>query len=261
MTSQRLEQKPSSCFLQEHDMINMNDRAVVAMSGGQDSTTCLAWAIERYGKENVHAVTFNYNQRHSVELEAAKSICDAWGIPQMTLDIGAFAQLGAAALTSDSIDVEADASGTGNVYAERNGLPSTFVPGRNLIFLGLVGAYAAQHGFNTIVTGICWADEAGYPDCRPEFRDRFEDAINAALGFDTDDENRIMVKAPLLFRDKAATWGLAMDLGVFDDIIHLTHTCYEGQRDILHPWGYGCGDCPACVERRSGFDTFTTAAL
>lgn len=238
-------------------MNSLDERAVVAMSGGQDSTTCLAWALERYGAGNVHAVSFNYKQRHSVELDAAKRICEAWSVPQITLDIGAFNQLGAAALTSPQIRVDANAEGTGNEHAERNGLPSTFVPGRNLIFLGLVGAYAAQHGIENVVTGICWADEAGYPDCRPEFRDSFEDALNAAMGLE--EENRITVKAPLLFRDKEATWALADDLGVIDVIVNETHTCYEGVRDVLHLWGYGCAVCPACVERANGFNKYADA--
>jgi 7-cyano-7-deazaguanine synthase len=233
-----------------------DQRAVVAMSGGQDSTTCLAWALEKYGAGNVHAITFDYKQRHRVELDAARGICASWSVPQVTLSVPAFAELGAAALTSDRIDVSADATGTGNAHAERRGLPSTFVPGRNLIFLGLVGAYAAQHAIGNVVTGICWADEAGYPDCRPEFRDRFEDALNAAMGLP--DESKIRVEAPLLFLDKAATWALADTLGVLETIIERTHTCYRGERDALHPWGYGCGTCPACVERANGFDTFTS---
>jgi len=226
-------------------------KAVVAMSGGQDSTTCLAWAIDKYGAENVHAVTFDYGQRHRVEMYAAMTICRKWRIPQMVLSVPAFEQLGAAALTNESIDVNVDAAGTGNDYAEAAGLPSTFVPGRNLIFLGLVAAFAVQHGIGNIVTGVCYSDEAGYPDCRPEFIETFEQVARVAMGNDD-----LTIHAPLLYLSKGATFSMAEALGVLSTIIVETHTCYNGVRDALHPWGWGCGTCGACIERADGFAEF-----
>lgn len=228
--------------------------AVVAMSGGQDSTTCLAWALDRWGAGAVHAVTFDYGQRHRVELDGARAICRDWNVPQLVLSVPAFAELGAAALTSRHIDVAADAEGTGNEHAERVGLPSTFVPGRNLVFLGLVAAYAAQHGIQNIVTGICEADASGYPDCRAEFASAFSVAAALAMGLSSDD---LVLYAPLLHLDKAATWALADDLGVLDEIVQRTHTCYRGDREVCWQWGYGCNECPACDERRNGFEQFT----
>lgn len=233
----------------------MTERAVVAMSGGQDSTTCLAWALDRFGQGNVHAVTFDYKQRHRVELDAAKTICELLDVPQIVLSVPAFAELGAAALTSADIDVASDATGTGNMHAERAGLPSTFVPGRNLIFLGLVAAYAAQHDIGHIVTGVCEADDAGYPDCRLAFVDAFELAAREAMGLD-----HLVVHTPLISRNKAETFKLADELGVLDLILDQTHTCYQGDRSIRWEWGHGCGMCPACGERAKGYDAFCSTA-
>jgi len=221
--------------------------AVVAMSGGQDSTTCLAWALEEVGAGRVHAVTFDYGQKHRVELECAAEICEQWNVP-------AFNELGAAALTNRNIDVDADAAGTGNEHAERIGLPSTFVPGRNLIFLGLVAAYAAQHDIPNVITGVCAADEAGYPDCRPEFIVSFQDTARIAMGIQSTD--KLKVYAPLLYLDKAGTFALADEAGALKTIIEQTHTCYNGDHETFHRWGYGCGDCPACQERANGFQLF-----
>lgn len=145
----------------------------------------------------------------------------------------------------------ADATGSGNEHAERHGLPSTFVPGRNLIFLGLVAAYAAQHDIGNIVTGVCEADDAGYPDCRGSFIDAFEHAANEAMGLED-----MIIHTPLLTRTKAQTFKLADELGVLDIILEDTHTCYEGDRSTRWSWGYGCGDCPACQERARGYDSF-----
>lgn len=234
--------------------------AVIALSGGQDSTTLLAWACHRFGEHRVRAIGFRYGQRHAVELDQAAAIAAKFGVPFQVLDIAALGQLGAAALTSPDIEVNADAEGTGNDHAERGGLPSTFVPGRNLLFLGLVGAYAAQHDIPNIITGICEADEAGYPDCRLEFAQSMETTLNLAMGLPVrtnamfSGEPGIHLLAPLLTLDKADTWRLADELNVVDVIVNDTHTCYRGEHDTLHSWGYGCGDCPACDERRKGFE-------
>lgn len=231
----------------------MNNKAVVALSGGQDSTTCLFWALKKWGKQNVHAVTFNYGQRHLVELNCAKKISEFADVPLTILSVPAFSELGAAALTNQNINVSADAIGTGNAHAEANDLPSTFVPARNLIFLGLLGAYAAQHGILNIVTGVCEADEAGYPDCRKQFIEDFQSTINSALGFE-DSEHKMIVHTPLINLNKAQTWELAASLNVLDLIIDETHTCYEGDHVTVNEWGFGCAECAACIERANGFD-------
>ena len=227
-------------------------KAVVALSGGQDSVTCLFWALNQFGDGNVEAVAFNYGQRHSIELECAARIAEKAGVKLTTLSVPAFNELGAAALTNTDIAVNADATDTGNVHAENQNLPSTFVPARNLIFLGLLGAYAAQHEITNIVTGVCEADEAGYPDCRSLFIESFEETINLALGFES---WTMIVHTPLITLNKAKTFELADRLGVLDVIVNDTHTCYEGVHDAdhFHAWGYGCGECPACVERMNGF--------
>lgn len=235
--------------------------AVLAFSGGQDSTTLLAWACHRFGEHRVRTIGFRYGQRHSVELEQAAAIAEKFGVPFAILDVAALGQLGAAALTSPHIEVEAEASeGSGNEHAARGGLPSTFVPGRNLLFLGLVGAYAAQHDIPNIITGICEADEAGYPDCRLEFAQSMETTLNLAMGLPIrvpsmsgSGEPGIHLLAPLLTLDKADTWRLADELNVKDVIVNDTHTCYRGEHDTLHDWGYGCATCPACVERMKGY--------
>lgn len=228
-------------------------KAVVALSGGQDSGTCLFYAREAY--DDIHAVSFDYGQRHRIELECAEALADLAGCPHTVLDIAALAQLGDAALTSSKIGVAADASGTGNTHAEKHDLPSTFVPGRNVILLGLAAAYAVPRGLGTVVTGVCQMDDAGYPDCRAVFLDSFEATLNLALGA-TPGSPLVMFDAPLMDRDKADTWELAAEHGVVDTIVKLTHTCYEGDHDHLHEWGYGCGECPACETRANGWIEF-----
>lgn len=225
--------------------------AVIAMSGGQDSTTLLAWAVHEFGADRVRAIGFDYKQRHRVELEQAARLAATFGVSFQILPMDALAVLGGAALTNSSIDVDADAAGTGNEHAERAGLPSTFVPGRNLLFLGVIGAYAAQYAIPTIITGICDADRAGYPDCRIEFAESMEQTLNLAMGLEGD--GRIRLIAPLLELDKRMTWLLAKELDVLNIIRLDTHTCYEGDRVTLHDWGYGCGVCGACLERASGY--------
>lgn len=227
--------------------------AVVLFSGGQDSTTCLAWAMDKYGRHEVLPVCFDYGQKHHVELVQAHRITDLFGIHKPTvIKADALKQFGGAALTDVNIEVEAKASeDSGNSFAASHDLPSTFVPGRNLIFLSLAAAYGAQRGVYDLVTGVCAADESGYPDCRPEFIQSMEDTIRFALAEDT-----VNIEAPLLHLDKAGTFKLAEDLGVLDVIIDHTHTCYNGDRSIMHTWGAGCGECPACNERAKGYEAF-----
>lgn len=228
--------------------------AVVLFSGGQDSTTCLMWAITEYGAENVYPLGFEYGQKHSVEIEQAKIIADLLGVKKPEyLSIEALSQLGGAALTDDSITVEAEASiDSGNAFAHAHGLPSTFVPGRNMLFLTLAAAYGAKMGVYTLVTGVCQADASGYPDCRQQFISDAQYALSSAL------DEKVEIETPLILRTKAETWGMAADMGILDLVIKHTHTCYHGDRSQMNEWGAGCGNCPACEERRNGYEQFLT---
>jgi 7-cyano-7-deazaguanine synthase len=227
---------------------------VVLFSGGQDSTTCLAWALERWAPDAIHPVSFDYGQRHEVELACARAISARFGVREpFLIPVEGFTRLGAAALTNPAISVSADARGSGNDFAARQGLPSTFVPGRNLVFVALAAAYGAQHGIFDLVTGVCSADAAGYPDCRPSFVAAAQSAVGEALG------EPVTIHTPLLHRTKAQTFALAESLGVLDVIVDETHTCYQGDRTRRHVWGVGCGDCPACRERAAGWAGFVAA--
>lgn len=224
--------------------------ALVLFSGGQDSTTCLAWALDQQkqnavGFDEVAALSFDYGQRHAVELQCADAITDAWGVPHWSLGLPILHELHGGALTDGGRKIEAQAT-TG--YQADKKLPSTFIPGRNLMFFTAAAAFGAPRDYKTLVTGICQADAAGYPDCRSEFAQAALAAIRLALA-----EPKFMLAAPLLFRSKADTWKLAEELGVLQDVILKTHTCYQGNRSHLHAWGYGCGECPACAERAKGW--------
>lgn len=228
----------------------MTERALVLFSGGQDSTTCLAWALDRY--EHVETIGFDYGQRHRIELECRRAVLKelrttfpAWGAKlgdDYVVDAGVLNGLSETALTRD---VE--------IAMGENGLPNTFVPGRNVLFLTLAAALAYRRGLRRLVGGMCETDYSGYPDCRDDALKALQVALN--LGMD----QRFVVDTPLMWLDKAATWELAEDLGgqpLVDLIIHHTHTCYAGERTIQHPWGYGCGACPACNLRQLGYTAF-----
>ena len=227
------------------------NRAVCLLSGGQDSTTCLYYALEEY--DEVIALSFDYSQRHRVELRAARKIANKAKVPHDVLPVEALARMGAASLTNPEI-ANVGEGGELNVYAEARGLPPSFVPGRNVLFFGLGAAWAVTRGCDTLVTGVCAQDRAGYPDCRIEFVDAMEATLKLAL-----DHEAFSIDAPLLTRDKAETWLLAAELGVLGTIVEETHTCYEGDRENFHPWGYGCGECGACIERARGFEQFRAA--
>ncbi|MBW3558964.1 MAG: 7-cyano-7-deazaguanine synthase QueC [Proteobacteria bacterium] len=228
--------------------------ALVLFSGGQDSTTCLAWALERYGR--VETVGFDYGQRHRVELDARLTVLDglrrafpAWaerlGADHL-LDLRGFGAVGESALTSERT-LEMDA----------RGLPTSFVPGRNLVFLSYAAALADRRGLDRLVGGMCETDFSGYPDCRRETLDAMERALN--LGMDRD----FRVETPLMKLTKAETWGLADQLGgraLVRLILEESHTCYLGERGALHAWGRGCGACPACELRARGWDEWRAAA-
>ena len=228
-------------------------RALVLLSGGQDSTTCLAWALDRFAA--VETIGFDYHQRHRVELDCRQAVLTrldqafpAWrgrlGADHV-VDLSSLATLGDTAMTADA-EFEIDQSG----------LPSTFVPGRNLVFTTFAAAVAYRRRIKHLVLGVCETDYSGYPDCRDDTIKALQVALN--LGMAT----RLVVETPLMWVDKAATWRLARDLGgetLIDIVREETHTCYEGDRSRRHDWGFGCGHCPACALRAAGYATFRAA--
>lgn len=208
------------------------DRALVVLSGGQDSTTCLYWAIERFGRDRVETLTFDYGQRHRIELAAATEVAEFAGVANARLPIDTFAALGGNALTNAGIAVP---EGT----ADEAGLPATFVPGRNLVFLTFAAAYAWQRGIRHLVTGVAQTDYSGYPDCREETIQALQAALQ--LGMESD----VIIHTPLMRLSKRATVDLMRSLGGLPALA-LTHTCYNGERPP-------CGRCAACVLRARGF--------
>jgi 7-cyano-7-deazaguanine synthase len=239
----------------------MNNKPVVVLhSGGQDSTTCLAWAIQEFGRDDLYTVGFDYGQRHSIELHCAAQIHTLLGLKNehRVFNLDVLKGLAGGALTNPDIDVELNTSESSqNEFAHKHGLPSTFVPGRNVLFLGVAAAYGAQKGIYTLVTGVCEEDRSGYPDCREEFIESMTDTLSAAL------DDKVIIRAPLLHRSKAETWAWADELGVLDLVREYTHTCYHGNHRVedRHEWGYGCGVCPACIERKEGYEKFITDKL
>lgn len=214
-------------------MILKEEKAIVVFSGGQDSTTCLFWAKEQF--KEVEAVTFDYGQRHRLEIECAKEIAKEVGIKHHILDMSLLNQLAPNALTRDDIEVEEGKDGE---------LPSTFVPGRNLLFLSFAGVLASQVGAKHIVTGVCETDFSGYPDCR----DVFIKSLNVTMNLAMDDT--FVIHTPLMWLTKAQTWELADQLGVLDFVRNNTLTCYNG---IIAD---GCGECPACKLRKRGLEEY-----
>ena len=225
----------------------MHTTALVLFSGGQDSTTCLAHALERY--ERVETLGFDYGQRHSVEMQARTVVLAQMRerFPNWTpflgqdhvLSLDVLRQIGGSSLTEDTA-----------IALQADGLPNTFVPGRNLLFLTLAGALAYRRGLQVLVTGVCETDFSGYPDCRDDTMKAMQVALNLGLA------QRLRIETPLMWIDKTATWQLAETLGgaaLVDLILEHTHTCYEGERGQRHGWGYGCGQCPACTLRARGW--------
>ena len=208
------------------------DKALVVLSGGQDSTTCLYWALDRFGQGNVSSITFDYGQRHRIELDCARDVAAAAGVSNVCLPIDTFAALGGDALTDASIAVS-------DAKVDDTELPVTFVPGRNLIFLTFAAAHAYRHGIRHLVTGVAQTDYSGYPDCREETIGALQRAIS--LGMDRE----VTIHTPLMHRSKKETVELAVRLGGLDAMA-LTHTCYNGRRPP-------CGECQACRLRAKGF--------
>lgn len=208
-------------------------KSLVVLSGGQDSTTCLYWAIDKFGEENVEAVTFDYGQRHRIELDCAWKIANMAGISHTLLPIDTFVALGGNALTDSTVTVKAELN-------EQTNLPNTFVPGRNLIFLTFAAALAYQKGIDNLVTGVAQTDYSGYPDCRQDTIFALERAIRLGM------ESELKIHTLLMSRSKKETVELAQKLGALEAMAY-THTCYEGQQPP-------CGQCPACILRAKGFD-------
>jgi 7-cyano-7-deazaguanine synthase len=233
----------------------MAESALVLFSGGQDSTTCLAWALSRYG--HVETIGFTYGQRHLVEMECREpvrtgleAILPAWKAKlgrDHLIDLGVLAEVGVSALTDDlPFDTRPD------------GLPATFVPGRNLLFLTFAAVVAHQRKIKYLVTGVCETDYSGYPDCRDDTMKALQVAINLGM------EARLAIETPLMWIDKAATWELAVKLGgraLIDLIVEQTHSCYQGDRSHRHQWGFGCGMCDACRLRSDGWQRYTASAV
>jgi 7-cyano-7-deazaguanine synthase len=220
----------------------VSSRALVVFSGGQDSTTCLYWALKNF--QEVSAITFDYGQRHSIELECSKKICIDLGIPQKIIEMKFLAQLNSNALTESKIEPEA--------IGGMNNLPNTFVPGRNILFLTLAASYAIPRGIQHVVMGVCETDYSGYPDCREAFMQKIEEALS--LGLDTE----LKIHRPLMNLSKAQIFALAEQVGGLDVVIEKSHTCYRGERTVKNAWGYGCGACPACELRKAGYEKFST---
>ncbi len=232
----------------------MPDHALVLFSGGQDSATCLAWALARY--PHVETIGFAYGQRHAVELDcrapvrAGLAAIGDWGArlgPDHVVDLTASMQaLGATALTSETA-----------IAMTNEGLPNTFVPGRNLLFLTYAAAIAHRRGLRRIVGGMCETDYSGYPDCRDDTIKAMQLALNLGMA------RRFVLETPLMWRDKAAAWELAHLLGgeaLVELVRESTHSCYLGDRAHHHDWGYGCGTCPACELRAAGWRSWREGA-
>lgn len=210
-------------------------KAVVVFSGGQDSTTCLVQALKEF--DEVHAITFDYGQRHKLEIEVAQALSKKLGVTaHKIMDVGLLNELAISSLTRDDIAVSHE--------LQENGLPNSFVPGRNILFLTLAGIYAYQIGAQTVITGVCETDFSGYPDCR----DEFVKSMNQALVKGMDRE--LEIRTPLMWLNKAETWALADHHDALDLVRNETLTCYNG---VI---GDGCGDCPACDLRRAGLNDY-----
>lgn len=230
-----------------------NQRALVLFSGGQDSSTCLAWALSRY--QHVETIGFDYGQRHAIELtmrpqllQKIRGLSPEWDQrlgEDHLLDLSLISQLSQTAMTENIA-----------IQMQENGLPNTFVPGRNLMFMLVAATLAYRRQLGVLVGGMCETDFSGYPDCRDDSLKALQVAINLGMA------SRLNIETPLMWIDKAESWRLAERLGgkdLVDVIRHDTHTCYLGERGQMHAWGHGCGSCPACELRAKGYQEFITA--
>lgn len=228
----------------------MKEEALLIYSGGQDSGTCLAWALEHFSR--VRTLGFVYGQRHDVEMQCRLRLREEvarafphWGSrlgPDVVLEVDFFRQMEATALTADV-----------PIATEADGVPNTFVPGRNILFLTLAATWAYGKNLRHMVAGVCETDSSGYPDCRDDAIKALQVALNTGM------DSRYVLHTPLMWRTKAETWTLAQELGgqkLVDLLLEHSHTCYLGTRDQRHAWGYGCGQCPACVLRAKGYGKY-----
>lgn len=231
----------------------MTRTALVLFSGGQDSTTCLAWALKHY--DHVETIGFDYGQRHIVELECRQHILaairerfPAWSTrlgPDHMLDMTLLSKIGDTAMTSNKA-----------IVMEKNGLPNTFVPGRNLLFFNFAAAVAYRRDLKSLVGGMCETDYSGYPDCRDNTLKSLQ--VTLSLGMDYP----LIIETPLMWLNKQQTWQLAVELGgtdLLEIVREQSHTCYLGDHQTKHKWGYGCGTCPACELRKNGYENFAQA--
>ena len=233
----------------------ISSSALVLFSGGQDSATCLAWALQRF--ERVETVGFDYGQRHAVEMSARLSVREGMpGVllalaerlgPDHVVDLTGFGAIGETAMTTDRA-----------IEVGGRGLPTTFVPGRNLIFLTAAAALADRRGLEVLVGGMCETDFSGYPDCRRDTMDAMEQALSLGL------DKPVPIQTPLMWLTKAQTWALADQIGgmpLVELIVEDSHTCYLGDRTHRQAWGYGCGTCPACELRAAGWDGWVASRV
>ena len=236
-------------------MTQDGDKALVLFSGGQDSTVCLAWALKRYA--HVETVGFEYGQRHDAELAARQAVFEAlardfpdWAARRgedHAVDLAALGAISETALTRDT-----------EIRLSENGLPNTFVPGRNILFFTYAAAIGYRRGIMRLVGGMCETDYSGYPDCRNETLASLARTLQLGTGAP------FRIETPLMWRDKAETWAMAEALGggkLVGLVAEHSHTCYQGVRDIRHEWGYGCGNCPACALRAAGYETWRRGGI
>jgi 7-cyano-7-deazaguanine synthase len=250
----RFRKSPPPAHRIEEIIVSTEDAALVLFSGGQDSATCLAWALQRFPR--VETVGYTYGQRHDVEMDCRCDVLGRMGALEPAwsralgedhvVDMGGLGRISETALTRES-----------EIAMEASGLPNTFVPGRNLMFLTYAAAIAYRRGIRHLVIGVCETDYSGYPDCRDDTIKAMQVALNLGM------EQRFVVHTPLMWIDKAETWRLAEDLGgreLVELIVEATHTCYLGERSHRHDWGYGCGECPACRLRAEGWMKYRARA-
>lgn len=216
--------------------------AVVVLSGGQDSVTCLGIANKLF--DEVHAITFNYGQKHIVEIMQARKICDELGVNHVVHEIESLRML------NDSALINGNGADVSEAHHANDKLPASFVPNRNALLLTIAHAFAQKVGADTLLTGVCETDFSGYPDCREVFIGMLERTLN--IGYQTN----IRIMRPLMHLDKAQTFALAQEAGVLDLVLEKSHTCYNGNHTDQHDWGYGCGKCPACEIRANGYAKF-----
>ena len=213
-------------------------KALIVLSGGQDSVTMLGYALKMFA--HVEAISFQYNQRHEVELECATRLCEKYKVPHKMVRMGPLvADLVTSALVGDGE--------VGLPHHYKPGLPSSFVPGRNALFLTLAHAFAQEIKAEAVITGVCQTDYSGYPDCRDSFIRELNTALNTGY------ETHIQILTPLMHLTKGETFGLADELGFLGEVLENSHTCYNGDHITKHAWGYGCGKCPACELRAKGW--------